>query len=51
MPNITLGTSRARLNDLKSQRATYLENAEKELNAGNTTEYKSLMDKANAMNH
>ena len=50
MPNITLGTSRARLNDLKSQRATILENAEKELNAGNTTEYKSLLTKAQAMN-
>lgn len=50
MPNITLGTSRARLNDLKSQRATILENAEKELTAGNTTEYKSLMAKAQAMN-
>lgn len=50
MPNITLGTSRARLNDLKSQRATILENAEKQLNAGNTAEYKSLMDKAQALN-
>lgn len=50
MPNITLGTSRARLNDLKSQRATILENAEKELNAGNTSEYNSLMEKAKAMN-
>ena len=50
MPNIALGTSRARLNDLKSQRATILENAEKELTAGNLTEHKSLMDKAKAMN-
>lgn len=50
MPNITLGTSRARLNDLKSQRASYLENAEKELNAGNNNEYKSWMDKAQALN-
>lgn len=50
MPNITLGTSRARLNDLKSQRATILENAEKELTAGNLTEHKSLMAKAQAMN-
>lgn len=50
MPNITLGTSRARLNDLKSQRAAILENAEKELNAGNTAEYKSLLSKAQAMN-
>lgn len=50
MPNITLGTSRARLNDLKSQRATILENAEKELNAGNNAEYKSLMAKAQALN-
>ena len=50
MPNITLGTSRARLNDLKSQRATILENAEKELNAGNLSEHKSLMEKAKAMN-
>lgn len=50
MPNITLGTSRARLNDLKSQRATILESAEKELTAGNLSEHKSLMDKAKAMN-
>lgn len=50
MPNITLGTSRARLNDLKSQRAAILESAEKELNAGNTAEYKSLLTKAQAMN-
>lgn len=50
MPNIALGTSRARLNDLKSQRATTLENAEKELTAGNLNEYKSLMAKAQAMN-
>ena len=50
MPNITLGTSRARLNDLKSQRASYLENAEKELNAGNNSEYKSLMAKAQELN-
>ena len=50
MPNIALGTSRARLNDLKSQRATILENAEKELTAGNLNEHKSLMDKAKAMN-
>ena len=50
MPNITLGTSRARLNDLKNQRATILENAEKELNAGNNNEYKSLMAKAQELN-
>lgn len=50
MPNITLVTSRARLNDLKSQRATILENAEKELTAGNLNEHKSLMAKAQAMN-
>ena len=50
MPNITLGTSRARLNDLKSQRATILESAEKELTAGNLAEHKSLMAKAQAMN-
>ena len=50
MPNISLGTSRARLNDLKSQRASFLENAEKQLNAGNHSEYKSLMAKAQAMN-
>lgn len=50
MPNITLGTSRARLNDLKSQRATILENAEQQLNAGNNSEYKSLMAKAQALN-
>lgn len=50
MPNTALGTSRARLNDLKSQRATILENAEKELTAGNLNEHKSLMDKAKAMN-
>lgn len=50
MSNITLGTSRARLNDLKSQRATILENAEKELTAGNLNEHKSLMAKAQAMN-
>ena len=50
MPNITLGTSRARLNNLKSQRATLLENAEKELTAGNLNEHKSLMAKAQAMN-
>lgn len=50
MPNITLGTSRARLNELKSQRATILENAEKELTAGNLNEHKSLMAKAQAMN-
>lgn len=50
MPNITLGTSRARLNDLKSQRASLLENAEKQLNAGNNAEYKSLMAKAQELN-
>lgn len=50
MPNITIGTSRARLNDLKSQRASYLENAEKELTAGNNNEYKSLMAKAQELN-
>lgn len=50
MPNISLGTSRARLNDLKSQRASHLENAEKELTAGNNSEYKSWMDKAQALN-
>ena len=50
MPNITLGTSRARLNDLKSQRASFLENAEKQLNAGNNAEYKSLMAQAQALN-
>lgn len=50
MPNITLGTSRARLNDLKNQRATILENAEKQLNAGNTSEYKSLLAKAQDLN-
>ena len=50
MPNITLGTSRARLNDLKSQRASYLENAERELNAGNTAEYKVQMAKAQELN-
>lgn len=50
MPNINLGTSRARMNDLKSQRAAILENAERTLNAGNNAEYKSLMAKAQAMN-
>lgn len=50
MPNITLGTSRARLNDLKSQRASFLEDAEKQLNAGNNSEYKSLMAKAQELN-
>mgnify|MGYP003298775733 CR=1 FL=1 len=50
MSNIALGTSRARLNDLKSQRATILENAEKELTAGNLTEHKSLMAKAQELN-
>ena len=50
MPNINIGTSRARLNDLKSQRAAILDNAERELNAGNNTEYKALMAKAQAMN-
>lgn len=50
MPNINLGTSRARLNDLNSQRATILENAEAQLTAGNNTEYKSLMAKAQALN-
>ena len=50
MPNINLGTSRARLNELKSQRATHLENAEIALNAGNTSEYKSLMAKAQDLN-
>lgn len=50
MPNIALGTSRARLNELKNQRATNLENAEKQLNAGNTSEYKSLLAKAQELN-
>lgn len=50
MPNITLGTSRARLNDLKSQRAGILENAETQLNMGNVQEYKSLLTKAQNMN-
>ena len=50
MPNIAIGTSRARLNDLKSQRASFLENAENQLNAGNTAEYKSLLAKAQELN-
>lgn len=50
MPNITIGTSRARLNDLKSQRAGILENAETQLNLGNVQEYKSLLAKAQSMN-
>lgn len=50
MPNITIGTSRARLNDLKNQRAAILENAEQELNAGNTAEYKAQLEKAQALN-
>lgn len=50
MPNTNLGTTRARLNDLKSQRATILENAEAQLNAGNPQEYKSLVNRAQALN-
>lgn len=50
MPNIVLGTSRARMNELIGQRADLLKNAEAQLSAGNRSEYDSLMSKAKAMN-
>lgn len=50
MLNINLGTSRARLNNLKSQRATHLDAADKALTAGDTAEYKSELAKAQAFN-
>lgn len=50
MPNITLGTSRARMNELLGTRADLLAQANRELDAGNHEEYKSLMAKATAMN-
>lgn len=50
MPNINIGTSRARMNDLMGQRADLLAAAERELSAGNRTEYESYMSKAKALN-
>lgn len=50
MANIALGTSRARLNELKINHANLCTEAEKALNAGNLAEHKSLMDKAVALN-
>lgn len=50
MTNITIGTSRAKMNDLLGQRADLLAAAERELAAGNNSEYKSLFDKATALN-
>lgn len=50
MPNIVLGTSRARMNELIGQRADLLKNAEAQLTAGNRSEYDSLMAKVKALN-
>lgn len=50
MTNITIGTSRAKMNELIGQRADLLAAAERELAAGNNSEYKSLFDKAKALN-
>lgn len=50
MPNITIGTSRAKMNELIGQRADLLAAAERELSAGNNSEYRSLFDKATALN-
>lgn len=50
MPNIPIGTSRARMNELLGQRADLLAAAERELNAGNKTEYQSYMTRATALN-
>lgn len=50
MPNINLGTSRARMNELIGTRADLLSAAERELSAGNNAEYKSNLEKAKALN-
>lgn len=50
MPNINLGTSRARMNELIGSRADLLSVAERELAAGNNAEYKSNLEKAKALN-
>lgn len=50
MPNIPIGTSRARMNELLGQRADLLAAAERELTAGNNSEYQSYMTKAKALN-
>ena len=50
MPNINLGTSRARMNELLGQRSDLLAAAERELAAGNNSEYKALFGKATALN-
>lgn len=50
MPNIALGTSRARLNELKSQRAGFITAAEDALAKHDTAEYRAQMDKAKGLN-
>lgn len=50
MPNITIGTSRARMNELIGTRADLIAAAERELAAGNNAEYRANMDKAKALN-
>lgn len=43
MPNINIGTSRQRLNELMGQRENYLNAAQEALNAANRTEYQANM--------
>lgn len=50
MANIALGTSRARLNELKGERAKAIAAAEAALTAKNITEYDAQMAKAKGMN-
>ena len=50
MANIALGTSRARLNELKGQHAGFVAAAEAALQTNNMTEYKAQMEKAKALN-
>lgn len=49
MPNINIGTSRQKLNELLGQRADMIAAAETALNAANRTEYQAQMAKAKAL--
>lgn len=49
MPNLNIGTSRQKLNDLKGQRADFVDAAAVALNSGNRTEYQAQMAKATGL--
>lgn len=49
MPNLNIGTSRQKLNELLGQRADFIAAAETALNAANRTEYQAQMAKAKAL--